>query len=367
MEHFHCIVVGGGPAGSTIASLLSKSGLRVAMVLESKTRRRVGETLPPEANPILKQIGFEDIVREGAHIPCLGNTSLWGSTSPTTNDFIFNPYSHGWHLNRQRFDDDLALKAREDGVYVLDRARMKSFSSRRSGWQVEVHSSQEQNVFDCNWLVDATGRSRYVSRTLMVPVANLDRLVSLTAVFSGDDHMSDSNGHTLLEARPDGWWYSCLLSKNERVFSWFSDAASGKSQRMMNPVVFEEQLTGSRLMSKLIRDFGYTCKLEPIARNASISRLTRFSGKHWLAVGDSAFTRDPLSSQGILGAIKMAIAGANAIVADVKGCSSAETNYKKTIAAEFNDHLHQRKFYYSLVREWRDHPFWVERNQQDRA
>ena len=98
---YDVIVIGGGPAGSTTATLLAKSGLRVA-VFEKKIfpRFHIGESLLPASLPIFKELGVSEKIAE-LFIKKPGGKWYYGnrplmsdfSKGPTDTSFKDNPYS----------------------------------------------------------------------------------------------------------------------------------------------------------------------------------------------------------------------------------------------------------------------------------
>lgn len=53
------VVIGGGPGGSTCATLLADQGYRVTLLERARfPREHVGESLLPASIPVLEQIGF---------------------------------------------------------------------------------------------------------------------------------------------------------------------------------------------------------------------------------------------------------------------------------------------------------------------
>jgi 2-polyprenyl-6-methoxyphenol hydroxylase-like FAD-dependent oxidoreductase len=60
-EHFDVIVIGGGPAGSTVAGFLNKMGHRVLLLeREFLTRHHIGESMIAATIDILAEIGLEE-------------------------------------------------------------------------------------------------------------------------------------------------------------------------------------------------------------------------------------------------------------------------------------------------------------------
>jgi len=116
-------VCGAGPAGAAVACELARRGARV--VLFEATRYdgpRFGETLAPQANPLLRQLGVWDAFFAQQHLPSPGTIPLWGSATPVENDFITTGYGEGWHVDRNRFDAMLAQRAADAGSAQPSRA-----------------------------------------------------------------------------------------------------------------------------------------------------------------------------------------------------------------------------------------------------
>src|SRR5262249_39649411 len=132
------VVVGGGPAGTAAAIALTRIGRPVLMVERSRyDRERIGETLPPSARIPLARLDVWDRFMRQAHTPSPATISAWGRDDIDENHFIGNPYGHGWHLDRRRFDGMLASIARTCGARVALESRVTACVRRGSGFDVE--------------------------------------------------------------------------------------------------------------------------------------------------------------------------------------------------------------------------------------
>jgi 2-polyprenyl-6-methoxyphenol hydroxylase-like FAD-dependent oxidoreductase len=88
-EMFDVLVIGGGPAGAAIALCLARQGCSVALLEATAYQsQRYGETLPPEINPVLRELGLLDAFRALSPLEAPGMISLWGDPIPVESDFI---------------------------------------------------------------------------------------------------------------------------------------------------------------------------------------------------------------------------------------------------------------------------------------
>ena len=204
---------------------------------------RSAETLPPGSTYLVDEIFAAGTFREDDHVPAYANASVWGSDELETADFVFNPFGHGWHLDRPAFDRALLLAVRRMGVRVVER--------------------RVRTVPRTAFVVDATGRSARIGRLLGARRRRADRLV---AVFQ-DGRWEGSV--TTVTAHSEGWSYTA-----PGIGGFLTDAD------LLSPA--PGQVT-----------------------DASTSWLDYCAGPGWAATGDAAVAFDPLSSQGIVTALVM--------------------------------------------------------------
>ena len=73
-------IVGAGPAGSVLALLAARQGMRVLLAERSRfDRRTIGETVPPEIKPLLGKLGLAHVL-EGTHREASAVMSVWGTS-----------------------------------------------------------------------------------------------------------------------------------------------------------------------------------------------------------------------------------------------------------------------------------------------
>lgn len=358
------VIAGGGPAGAATARALRRAG--VARVLVAEAGRfdapRVGESTPPDIRLPLAELGLWDAFSAEGHAPCHGNCSSWGDEQLGYNDFLFNPYGHGFHLDRRRFDAWLAQAAAAAGAELRVGRQLRSVEHRPGGGFL-VHLTGPDGhaeLVAARFVVDATGRSARVARRLGARRLVHDRLTFVYAFFPPGSGARASS-LTLLEAVSYGWWYAARLPDGQLVVAVAGDPDVVRDRGLHRPAVWSALLGETRHVGGLLAA-GAAPALPFIACEAPSARLDRACGPGWLAVGDAASSFDPISSQGIHKALTDGLLAAEAIAAWLgHGDGRALDRYAELVAARFDGYLGDRAYLYALERRWPDAPFWSRR------
>jgi flavin-dependent dehydrogenase len=131
---YDCIVIGGGPSGSTTASLVADAGYRV-LVLErdAEPRRKVGESLMPETYWVFERLGVLDKLYQSPFVRKVG-VQFVSSSQRESSPFLFTqhdprPCGRTWHVERAKFDQLLLDHAAENGVEVCRGVRVRPWAS----------------------------------------------------------------------------------------------------------------------------------------------------------------------------------------------------------------------------------------------
>jgi flavin-dependent dehydrogenase len=358
MAVFDVLVAGGGPAGSAAAIALAQAGRRVVLAdapVADRDRLKVGESLPPAARPLLMDLGLLETVESGGHLRSCATSAAWGSTRLVANDFVFDPNGHGWHLDRQRFDRSLRVVAAGAGVDVRVGATASVCGRWVRGWRVGLGDRGEVHA---RALVDATGRRAALARAIGARRERSDRLVGVFG--SAPARPGDVDARTLVEAMPDGWWYTALVPGRRRVAVLLSDADLVPPD-VRTPAGFLSALGCTDHIGPLLADGA----IEPRTEPAHGSRLRPPGGDGWVAVGDAALAFDPLSSQGMTTALYTGLAGARAIDAHLGGHPQALDDYAARIAAIGAAYEQNRLHAYAAEWRWPERPFWARRRPQN--
>jgi flavin-dependent dehydrogenase len=314
---------------------------------------RIGEVLPALANVFLKHLDVWDAFQAEGYRPVHGTLSAWGDQFLWENHAIFSTQGSGWHIDRAHFDAFLARETEKSGAEVL--TKMRFIDAERSGnkWSLRL---SEGNELCARFVVDATGRRAAFARRMGARSFVLDRLAGFARFFTIDN---DPRLGTLIEAFPEGWWYTALAGEYRIVTCLTdSDIAQRLSLRERDPWL--RLLAETRWISSSVSTG--SMHSSQLTRVASSQRIDPVCGEGWLAVGDSASAFDPLSSLGIVKSLRSGVFASYAI-ADWLGRADARglARYEKFVQREFAGYRRAHAQYCEQERRWPDSCFWRRR------
>lgn len=358
---FPITIVGGGPAGAAAAIALARMGLPCRVLeAEPAEKLKAGETLPASVRPILAQLGMPDLLEAGGHLPCYGNVAFWGGPEPATHEFLADVHGHGWHLDRVGFERQLREAAMAAGVDWRVGVRVAGLLAAEDGWELEVaHWDGARGLLPAAFVVDATGRSARIARWCGARRISLDGLTGYFAMVEGVARAGITQ-HTFVEAVADGWWYAAAVPGGRLAISFLSDAdlhAGALHEDFLTRKFVETVHLKGMLQGQLPKDALQAYAVRP----ASTGCLDRISGFGWLAIGDAAFSYDPLSSYGIASALGGGLYAALAIRDLAAGDDAALEAYAKVQGHAFQTCVDMMASHYGQAVRWADAPFWARR------
>ncbi len=312
------------------------------------TAPRIGETIPPDANRLLTEMGVWNEVLGQGHLPCHGSVSAWGGRRAGHNDFVLNPHGHGWHLDRALFDRSLLAAAEARGAVVL-RDEVAGAGRTATGIEVRLVSGE---ALQAEAVIDATGPRAVVARGFGARKRFEDRLVVISAEFRGAAKLGRS---TWLEAARDGWWYAAGLPDDRAVVAIGTDPRIAKAGGWYGLRRWLAGLAATGLLAGRLED-ARLARRELRVSNAHSWRLDRIAGPGWAAAGDAAMGFDPLSSAGIMKALTSGRAAGRALI-----LGRGFEEYAAGMEADWAAYLGLRRGLYEAEGRWPEAAFWTAR------
>jgi len=363
------IVVGGGPAGSGVATYLAREGRRVLLLERERfPREHVGESLLPGVLPYLDALGARELVEGAGFERKEGQTFVWGrDRTPWDIDFReLDVHPYAFFVERARFDEILLRHAAASGAEVREQravTRVLFEGGRAVGVAHRGRGDDRgESVSRARFVVDATGQAALVARgaDLRKNVRGLKN-VALWSYWEGAARLpGPRRAHILTSSIPAGWiWViplgartsvgvvtSTRASKAERELrgadAWYEEVV-----RACAPV--QELLVGARRVAPVTaaRDWSY--------------RSRRLSGPGILLAGDAACFIDPILSTGVhlaMSSAYWASACIHSSLDDAKLEPFFRRFYDETYGGMYRELLAQVKAFYRAEGR-RDSIYWA--------
>ncbi len=334
MEEFDVVIVGGGPAGSTAASLVSMQGHR-ALILEKERfpRYQIGESLlPATVHGICRLIGAWDAVAQVGFTRKNGATSGGPSTRALDFSYPDSPKmafetSYAYHVERMKFDQIMLDNARRLGTEVRECCSAKSVlesNGRVCGVRYTDDEGTEREVSG-KFVVDASGNGSRLYRQAggQRQYSDFFRSVALFGYFEGGKRLPEPNsGNILSVAFESGWfWYIPLSPTLTSVGAVVRDDMAAKIQgdpesALTNLIeecpMVSDYLSGAKRITtgeygrlRVRKDYSY--------------HNTKFWRPGMVLVGDAACFIDPILSSGVHLATYSALLAARSINSTLAG------------------------------------------------
>ncbi len=329
---YDVIVIGGGPAGATVGTLLAEAGRKVLVLERGKFPRfHIGESLMPETYWVFKRLGLLDKLKASNFVRKY-SVQFVTASGKESQPFYFqdmNPHecSVTWQVVRSEFDKMMLDHAAERGAEVWQDANVTdvimepaaSDDLPRASGVVVSRTGYPPQQLSAKVVVDATGMNSLMLRKLDLkrPDPKL-RKASYFAHYKGGrrDSGRDEGATLVLSTKSqDGWfWYIPLpddivsvgvVGDIERLVT--SNKGTGKTpeqileEEIKNCIGLDGRLDNATRVSPVhvLADFSY--------------RATRCAGEGWVLVGDAFGFLDPMYSSGVFLALKSGELAADAI------------------------------------------------------
>lgn len=308
---YDVIVIGGGPAGSTVANIVAQGGLNVLVLERDRFPRfHIGESLLPAELAVLERLGVSldghprHLVKRGAEFFMESE----GLRAPYPFGAALNGTStYTYQVERATFDKQLLDRAAEVGAEVHEGERVIDVELGED----EVGVVSTAGSYRARYLVDATGLDSFLARRHKTRAKIED--FGLAAVFAHYADLKPSiadelacTGFIKILFIEDGWLWGIPLG-SRRLSVGLVTRKKGIRKSWL-----DEELAKSRELSRLIE--GAYREAPATLMSAFSFKNTRPYGQRWICVGDAACFLDPVFSSGVYFGMAGALHAADELV-----------------------------------------------------
>ena len=308
------LVIGGGPAGTTAATLLARKGWKVTLLEKAAHPRfHIGESLLPMNLPILERLGVLEQVRAiGVHK--LGADFPLQDEDDNTHVFRFDraiapKFGYAFQVKREEFDQLLFRNALANGVDARERTTVEKVEFEDGRPRV-VHARDADGnalAFRVRYLVDASGRDTFLGNKLKLKrKSDLHQSAAIFSHFTGVRRRDGEDAGNITVDRFDHGWFwliplpggvmsvgaVCFPEYLKQRSAHRGEAGGDPNEAFLmrtlqtTPSVWNRMQGAERVAPVHVTgNYTYAC--------------SRMSGPGWVMAGDAYAFVDPVFSSGV--------------------------------------------------------------------
>ena len=321
---YDVIVMGGGPAGSSVASMLAREGRQVILFeKEIFPRHHIGESLMTDTYWTFRRMGLLEKLRESPFVRKYSVQFANAAGKESRPFYFFEAVHHEsavtWQVTRAKFDEMLINHAAESGATTHQGVLVKQVlfeGDRAVGVEVQMADGSREQFF-AKVVVDATGQMAMLSNKFRWRVRDpkLKKAV-LYSYWKNVHREPDLNGGATLVLRTEhgsgGWFWYIPLDDGITSVGIVADPdylLKGRGQDLAK--IYNEEIEKCEPCLKRVAGGERVDKIYSILDYSYRSKHN--AGNGFIIIGDAYGFLDPIYSSGVLLALKMAELAADAI------------------------------------------------------
>ncbi|MCQ8105420.1 tryptophan 7-halogenase [Methylomonas sp. SURF-2] len=314
------LVIGGGPAGASVAALLARQGI-VVVVLEKALhpRPQVGESLIPHVWKYAELTGAAPLIEQQGFVAKAGGITVWNDKIHRIAFADFGFARPALHVERDIFDELLLKHAATQGARVFQQVSARDvrleleqpevcYLDRRGGASAE-------GTIRCRFVIDASGSAallagQFKSKRL---IDSRMRFLSLWGRFKNSRFVgADGRGYpagdvkkvrpvTFVTSFEDGWIWHIAMREVASIGLVINTDKARAMDKTRREHYFLRTLAAAPYMNQLLAEAEYLP--DSFSQRPDYSYYSsRLCGENFYCIGDAAAFVDPIYSHGVLNA-----------------------------------------------------------------
>ena len=334
IDLYDVAIIGGGPAGSTAATLLAQAGRRVIVFEREKFPRfHIGESLLPFSVQTFDRLGVREKL-DRAFLPKFGG-EIMAACGTRAIKFYFkdgfrSQRDRAYQVTRSEFDELLLNHSRENGAEVREETEVKKIDFGADRVKIDIDGSDgAKSTVEARYLLDCSGRQTLLGSFFNVK-KTYDHLqkFSVFAHYENIDRLPGRDATLIRMVRGlDRWFWMIPLTETRTSIGVVMDTATFRAAKLAPEVALESFITEQPLMAERMKN---AVRVSPVYSTGDFSyRNTRLAGDRWLLAGDAAGFIDPVFSSGVFLAIMSAEKAADTLEEVLRDESKRRRLFKK--------------------------------------
>lgn len=319
MKNARVAIIGGGPAGSTVGTLIKRYKPKMEVLIferEKFPRDHIGESQLPAICPVLEEMQVWDKV-EAANFPIkVGGTYRWGDKDQLWDlefipeeEFVHEPRPAkfqgqrtrtAFQVDRSIYDKILLDNAAEHGCIVREETKVAKVN--REGDRVTSLVLENGEVIEADYYVDASGHSGLLRRTMGVDVqvpTTLKNVAFWDYWRNAEWAVEIGVGGTRIQVMSlgYGWLWFIPLGPDRTSLGLVVPADYYKDSGKTPEELYMKAVNEDPIISKLVRNATREDKFTTTKDWSFVA--DRLCGENWFLAGEAAGFADPILSAGL--------------------------------------------------------------------
>ena len=311
-------IIGGGPAGSTAATLLAKASRRVIVLEREKFPRfHIGESLLPFSTQAFDRLGVREKL-DRTFLPKFGGEIVAACGTKGVKFYFKDGFrtrrDRAYQVTRSEFDKLLLEHSRENGAEVREETEVKKIAFEEDRVKIDIETSDgARSIIESRYLLDCSGRQTTLGNFFKLK-KSYDHLqkFSVFAHYENVDRAQGIDGTLIRMVRGlDRWFWMIPLTPTRMSIGVVMDTTTYRAMKLPAEAALEKCI-GEQPM--VLERMTRAERVSPVYSAGDYSyRNARLFGDRWLLAGDAAGFIDPVFSSGVFLAIMSAEKAADAL------------------------------------------------------